>query len=498
MSAMRIAARDWVAGAPTLRTHLALDFPKISQWLHSSDLPIEYSQESSCTYFSLLHYQDSVDIDEGSLDHQTLPAWLEKTAEKNGQLPKRGLRLIVEYREFDIVKGFPISSLSHESFTRVKDWIGCPAQDASPLGRYFTPSMEFCCSSLTSVVGMNTSNPVLQLELPFHYPNKSRITIRYDRESNITYAFLITSKGDNIVKPLFDSLKNFPEFCDQPSLIAGLLLEYSIYICIFRLSGFTDSIDALEKELGQHKHPGAPSKDPLEVNFQDTTKLLNWISCRAGIDTVRIRSLKESLEKVVKWKEAALIKPDIRLQANDSPQEDTKLRRDTIIKEEEEQFLAVCDNILLEEDLIEKRCQLLIQVVYQFMSARDARTNIQIAESSATISKASKEDSAIMRTIAIETKKDSSAMKTIAILGMFFLPGTFVAAIFAMPVFNWDVSGFPKAKVGFSYYLSITIPLTCLVLTTWALAMLLPWRRILDKHLKSEKSEHRELSIELR
>ncbi|KAH6682786.1 hypothetical protein B0J14DRAFT_574369 [Halenospora varia] len=61
------------------------------------------------------------------------------------------------------------------------------------------------------------------------------------------------------------------------------------------------------------------------------------------------------------------------------------------------------------------------------MAAKDARTNIQLAESSAIIAKASKEDSAIMRTIAVETKKDSSAIKTIAILGMFFLPGTFVA-----------------------------------------------------------------------
>ena len=53
--------------------------------------------------------------------------------------------------------------------------------------------------------------------------------------------------------------------------------------------------------------------------------------------------------------------------------------------------------------------------------------NINLAESSAAIAKASKEDSAVMRTIAIESKRDSSAMKTIAVLGMFFLPGTFIA-----------------------------------------------------------------------
>jgi hypothetical protein len=61
------------------------------------------------------------------------------------------------------------------------------------------------------------------------------------------------------------------------------------------------------------------------------------------------------------------------------------------------------------------------------MAQRDAKVNIEVAQSSAMLAKASKEDSAVMRTIAIETKRDSSAMKTIAILGIFFLPGTFVA-----------------------------------------------------------------------
>ena len=64
------------------------------------------------------------------------------------------------------------------------------------------------------------------------------------------------------------------------------------------------------------------------------------------------------------------------------------------------------------------------------MAQRDAKVNIALAENSAMIARASKEDSAVMRTIAIESKRDSSAMKTIAILGMLFLPGTFIAVSF--------------------------------------------------------------------
>jgi hypothetical protein len=147
------------------------------------------------------------------------------------------------------------------------------------------------------------------------------------------------------------------------------------------------------------------------------------------------------------------------------------------------------------------------------MAQKDAKVNIALAESSAAIAKASKEDSAAMRQIAIETKRDSSAMKTIATLGMFFLPGTFVAvstasrpsipiiyhelncpqAIFAMPVFEWDANGAPVMKNGFRYYWAVTIPLTLLVLASWALTMLLPWKKWLAKTGISKPSDGRDI-----
>jgi len=61
------------------------------------------------------------------------------------------------------------------------------------------------------------------------------------------------------------------------------------------------------------------------------------------------------------------------------------------------------------------------------MSQKDALINIELSKASATLAQASKMDSEAMRIIASETQKDSFAMKTIAVLGMFVLPGTFVA-----------------------------------------------------------------------
>jgi hypothetical protein len=146
------------------------------------------------------------------------------------------------------------------------------------------------------------------------------------------------------------------------------------------------------------------------------------------------------------------------------------------------------------------------------MAQKDAKVNLELALSSATIAKASKDDSAIMRQIAIETKRDSSAMKTIALLGMFFLPGTYVAvsrylstktswlmedyqAIFAMPVFNWDGDDVPVVSKGFGYYWAVAVPLTVLVLVSWGLAMLLPWRDWMSRFQKIAKGDDTELAV---
>jgi hypothetical protein len=40
--------------------------------------------------------------------------------------------------------------------------------------------------------------------------------------------------------------------------------------------------------------------------------------------------------------------------------------------------------------------------------------------------------------------------------------------MFAMPVFDWDDYGAPVVRAGFEYYWAVTIPLTLVVLLSWA------------------------------
>ncbi|KAJ4347608.1 hypothetical protein N0V95_005254 [Ascochyta clinopodiicola] len=78
--------------------------------------------------------------------------------------------------------------------------------------------------------------------------------------------------------------------------------------------------------------------------------------------------------------------------------------------------------------------------------------------------------------IAVDGRRDSSAMKTIAILGIVFLPGTFMATLFSSDMFDWgaddsdvvDAHSLTVSRKMWIYWV-ITVPLTVLTLLLWML-----------------------------
>ena len=85
-------------------------------------------------------------------------------------------------------------------------------------------------------------------------------------------------------------------------------------------------------------------------------------------------------------------------------------------------------------------------------------------------------------------------MKTLAAVTVAFLPGTFVAAIFALPLVNWNAAGGDIiVSTRFWVYWAVTIPLTVLTLLVWAL-----WtRRQARTHRISEEKAREELWIDM-
>lgn len=70
-------------------------------------------------------------------------------------------------------------------------------------------------------------------------------------------------------------------------------------------------------------------------------------------------------------------------------------------------------------------------------------------------------------------------MKTLAVVTILFLPGSFVAAIFSMPMFNWASENADNIiNPHFSIYLAVTVPLTLLTFVGYSLWLLIhKWGR---------------------
>ncbi|KAK4233674.1 hypothetical protein C8A03DRAFT_38605 [Achaetomium macrosporum] len=97
----------------------------------------------------------------------------------------------------------------------------------------------------------------------------------------------------------------------------------------------------------------------------------------------------------------------------------------------------------------------------------DGQTNIMIANNSYRVAE--------------EARRDSASMKTIAVVTLVFLPGTFVAAIFSMSMFQWmpdedsnddmakDKDSSRIVSQWFWLYWAITVPLTIGILICWVL-----------------------------
>ncbi|KAJ4860426.1 hypothetical protein T069G_05414 [Trichoderma breve] len=109
-------------------------------------------------------------------------------------------------------------------------------------------------------------------------------------------------------------------------------------------------------------------------------------------------------------------------------------------------------------DGMKERMEAQQTVLFNLIAQADSLINVSLAQDS--------------REMAVSSKQDSSAMKIIALLTTFFLPGTFIASFFAMPLFNWSEPSLHQvANSHFWVYWAVTGPLTLLTMAgviAWA------------------------------
>ncbi|KAL8729492.1 MAG: hypothetical protein Q9181_004984 [Wetmoreana brouardii] len=119
--------------------------------------------------------------------------------------------------------------------------------------------------------------------------------------------------------------------------------------------------------------------------------------------------------------------------------------------------------------------------LFNLITQQETRLSISVAQDS--------------RTLAAATKDDSTAMKTLAAVTVVFLPSTFVAALFSMPLFNWDTqtAGHSAVSTQFWVYWAVSIPLTIVTLALWFAWMRLRMRRQHARDLKEREALNQEI-----
>lgn len=84
-------------------------------------------------------------------------------------------------------------------------------------------------------------------------------------------------------------------------------------------------------------------------------------------------------------------------------------------------------------------------------------------------------DSEYTAAIAIDGRRESIAMRTLSVLGIIYLPGTFVATLFSMDMFQWGVGdegktlSSPKMSSYIWIYWVVALPLTLATVVVWLL-----------------------------
>ncbi|KAI1490376.1 hypothetical protein F5X96DRAFT_679103 [Biscogniauxia mediterranea] len=100
---------------------------------------------------------------------------------------------------------------------------------------------------------------------------------------------------------------------------------------------------------------------------------------------------------------------------------------------------------------LQERVKSQSSVVFSLMTHEDARISAELAKASKDLAEAA--------------KKDSSSMKTIAVMTMLFLPGTYFAALWAVPSLQWGQPG--VIQDDFWVYWAFTLPCTIVVFAVW-------------------------------
>ncbi|KAE8447977.1 hypothetical protein EG329_009900 [Mollisiaceae sp. DMI_Dod_QoI] len=283
--------------------------------------------------------------------------------------------------------------------------------------------------------------------------------LRFDPLTNITSGYIVTDNGYFDI-PSFDFSFLPTQFlaCSHPILLPILFIEQTLYTRVGDIGLVVKGLDNIEQVTGFTSNVAKMTED---LGLQDIVRMLGeQHAYYATIETsllafkLTIATFKRELDYMNSESLPAVVQGRLL--------KHTRKLRDRI-----KYLESTLEHTLLDGN-IKTRLQAQQQVVFNLIAQADTKVNISLAKDS--------------KEIAAASKQDSSAMKIIAMLTTLFLPGTFIATLFAMPLFDWQQPSIHHvANQYFWVYWAVTGPLTLATM-----ALVISWAYWHRSHLRAE------------
>ncbi|KAF3218167.1 hypothetical protein TWF106_007761 [Orbilia oligospora] len=427
-------------------------------WNALSDVKIldlndmSYTEHTEATYIEIYHYPTAESrVFQGSLDDSNYEDWLEQGPHVNkGEQPTSGCRLILTRRpQFGLAALVPmLIRKDHVAKTAEKwgfddDFLEQMILWSSLTKRKNIPKKQFqFISRLVNGTDQGSSCSV----------------ISFNPDTNITYGMVmglysdeqIQTHGTNLVMwethMFHERTLHSIKWTWHP--VAHAIIQIDETLRFFQIIARLASIRVVEMShsagIMQMTTSGemVPLAEALARDYTTDTASLAMQSAQMAMCQTALESNMAILEDLIETiAEIESIAPS------------TKEIRPYLMAEINN-LKSRCNSSTLYAQGIQRNISFTQTAIYNLIAQRDSKVNIELAKDS--------------RMLAIASKRDSSSMKTIAVLTIVFLPGTFVSALFAMPVLNWEAKSYPEVTTDkFWVYWAVTLPMTLLVILTW-------------------------------
>lgn len=241
---------------------------------------------------------------------------------------------------------------------------------------------------------------------------------------------------------VLSSLLKFSHLRSHPLLLGVIAVETVISEIIATVVDEENGLLDAQLRTGHHYFTNMGPGDPLESI--DLSKMSKFI-CGVAIN---VSSSFLVLQRIVRMTDFFINDKFSSMAHNNELQESDRQVQEHL------QIQKRCASGLLDRtESARHKANIIIQTLFTLMTQRDQNIGIQIATDS--------------KTLAEKATRDSTSMKAIAAVTMCFLPGTFVASLFAMPMFDWNAPPNHSLSNRFWIYWAVTIPLTVVVIGVW-------------------------------